>query len=319
MYREMRERVFFVVVLSLPVFALAKGPATNAASFLTIGFGSRAQSLGNAFVALADDASSTYFNPAGLAQTTYKPFATREIQASRSSWFQGINIDQLAIANLGSSALSWGFLTTSLRVGDLEQRTTETEKPDGFFTAEDRSLGLSLAWRPSANPLALGVTTKFIQQRIASAQGESMALDLGAQLPFRYGEQNFSLGFALRNLGPKLRLGSSGAPLPLSYHLGFAHRGLMNQVLEVTRQQNGTTNVSLGTEYWFLGVFGIRGGYNYARGQSPESDKILGLSFQPGITGGFGFKVMNAFGIDYAFVPFGDLGFAHRFTMNYRF
>lgn len=42
---------------------------TNAASFLKIGAGAKAISLGGAFVAVADDASAGYWNPAGLCKS----------------------------------------------------------------------------------------------------------------------------------------------------------------------------------------------------------------------------------------------------------
>ena len=42
---------------------------TTAAPMLKVGIG-RATGMGDAFVAVADDASSAYWNPAGLAQLT---------------------------------------------------------------------------------------------------------------------------------------------------------------------------------------------------------------------------------------------------------
>ena len=40
---------------------------TTSANFLEIGTSSRAVSMGEAFVSLADDVNSAYWNPAGLA------------------------------------------------------------------------------------------------------------------------------------------------------------------------------------------------------------------------------------------------------------
>ncbi|MBI2069826.1 MAG: PorV/PorQ family protein [Elusimicrobia bacterium] len=299
---------------------LAKGPGTTAAPFLTISFGSRAQALGNSFVALADDASSAYFNPAGLAQAQSHKSSWRELQASRSAWFQGIEINQMALASFHPDRISWGLSLTGLEVEDLERRTTESEKPDGYFRAEDHAFGLSLARRMGDGPIALGLTSKIVQQRIASAQGHSFGLDAGAQVKFKAFRQPFSAGFAVRNLGPQLHLGREAFPLPLSYHFGIAYRGLVNQVMELSVSPRGRTDISLGTEYWFLGVFGIRGGYLHSnRSSSGEENSFAGFSFKQGVTGGFGFKVMNFFSADYAFVPFGDLGYAQRFTMSYKF
>ena len=43
---------------------------TTTANFLEIGVGSRATSMGDAYVAVANDVSSIYWNPAGLAHVT---------------------------------------------------------------------------------------------------------------------------------------------------------------------------------------------------------------------------------------------------------
>ena len=45
----------------------AHGAQSSAAQFLKLGFGARALGMGESFVAVADDISSVYYNPAGLA------------------------------------------------------------------------------------------------------------------------------------------------------------------------------------------------------------------------------------------------------------
>ncbi len=318
----MRGREFFwlLIFLLLPLLPIwATGPGTHAAPFLTIGFGSRAQGLGNSFVAIADDASSIYFNPAGLVGIGNTLKLKHELEVSRSSWLQDISINQLAFAQSKAGATSWGLAITNLGVENLEQRTAETDKPEGTFRAEDLSISFALARRLGHSPLSLGLTTKIIQQRIANYQGQAYALDLGSQMKFRMFRQPFAVGFSLRNLGSKLRLGNEAYPLPLSYHLGLAYQGLINQVFEVSFNENGLQNASFGSEYWFLGVFGIRGGYLANARNTSTSNIVGGIPFRPGFTGGFGFRVANALGIDYAFVPFGDLGFAQRLTLGYRF
>ncbi|MFA6439483.1 MAG: hypothetical protein WCX28_09260, partial [Bacteriovoracaceae bacterium] len=45
---------------------------TTSASFLSISQGTRATAMGGAFVAVADDQNSLYWNPAGLADARYQ-------------------------------------------------------------------------------------------------------------------------------------------------------------------------------------------------------------------------------------------------------
>src|SRR5438445_11477059 len=44
------------------------GAGTSSAQFLKMGAGARAAAMGDAFSAVADDVTATYWNPAGLAQ-----------------------------------------------------------------------------------------------------------------------------------------------------------------------------------------------------------------------------------------------------------
>ena len=55
------------LIAVLPALAFAKGPSTSAATYLNLGFGARPLAVGEAYVALADDASALHYNPAGLA------------------------------------------------------------------------------------------------------------------------------------------------------------------------------------------------------------------------------------------------------------
>jgi len=56
------------LLLLAPLRALADSPATSTSSWLNQGAGARAQGMGNAFIAVADDATAGYWNPAGLTR-----------------------------------------------------------------------------------------------------------------------------------------------------------------------------------------------------------------------------------------------------------
>ena len=55
-----------LISVSSSMFAIDK-TGTTAAKFLTIGIGSRPSGFGNAFVAIADDPTAMYWNPAGIS------------------------------------------------------------------------------------------------------------------------------------------------------------------------------------------------------------------------------------------------------------
>lgn len=57
-----------IVVIMLPVFAVAQTQAPLERELMFRGGGAKAAGLGGAFIGVADDASASYWNPAGLAQ-----------------------------------------------------------------------------------------------------------------------------------------------------------------------------------------------------------------------------------------------------------
>src|SRR5580765_949262 len=88
------------IALAAVVLAAAAAPAyaqfklgeqragTSSGSFLKIGVGARAVALGESFVAVANDPSTIYWNPAGLAS-----LQRQEIQFSHAGWPADINYE----------------------------------------------------------------------------------------------------------------------------------------------------------------------------------------------------------------------------------
>src|SRR4030067_1016458 len=64
----------------------------STAQFLKIGVGGRASALGDAFVAISNDASALYWNPAGLVQ-----FQDNQVMFSHNSWVVDINHEFLGV------------------------------------------------------------------------------------------------------------------------------------------------------------------------------------------------------------------------------
>ena len=97
---------------------------TSAGQFLKIGVGSRAIGLGGAFTAIADDASSLYWNPSGIANNK-----TLSIFVDHYDWILDIEMDFIGfIIPLGSGG-NLGISTNYLHMGEME--VTSTKNPEG--------------------------------------------------------------------------------------------------------------------------------------------------------------------------------------------
>src|SRR5512146_2945577 len=71
----------------LPVLG-AQRAGTASMEFLKIGVGARASGMGESFVAMANDASALFWNPAGIAQ-----FKDNEVIAAHANWLVDIKHD----------------------------------------------------------------------------------------------------------------------------------------------------------------------------------------------------------------------------------
>src|SRR5437773_4331058 len=65
---------------------------TSSGTFLRIGVGARAEAMGETFVAVANDPSAIYWNPAGLAS-----LQRNEASESHVDWPADIHYDHLAL------------------------------------------------------------------------------------------------------------------------------------------------------------------------------------------------------------------------------
>src|SRR5439155_12033475 len=87
---------------------------TSSGSFLRIGVGARATGIGESFVAVANDPSAIYWNPAGLAS-----LQRSELLLSHVDWPAEIRYEHAAwvvpVRRLGGSlALQFGALTSEI-------------------------------------------------------------------------------------------------------------------------------------------------------------------------------------------------------------
>ena len=88
-------KIITLLICSTILTATNDNVATSVAHFLKIGVGGRAEAMGGAFTAQADDASSLYWNPAGLAV-----MASPQVMFSQTNWITDINHVSLALPGL---------------------------------------------------------------------------------------------------------------------------------------------------------------------------------------------------------------------------
>ena len=146
--RRSRKAAAMVACVSV---GLGLGPAhatpesRAAVLFLLIEPTARAQAMGGAFTAVADDAAALYYNPAGLSQMDYGAF-----DHGSEDWLPGLAHGlSFSHTGLAISLRKWGTIGIAKTVLDLGEQTRTGERGEvlGTFASKDEAVALSYGVR----------------------------------------------------------------------------------------------------------------------------------------------------------------------------
>ncbi len=276
---------------------------TEGAAFLDIPVGAGPAALGSAYTALARDAYAPIYNPAGLGHVN-----APELSAQHLSYLESINYEFGSfVMPLQHDRSSLGVSVQYLGSGDITGTNPDgTAAPD--FTAHYGAYSLAYGQKLS-DRLALGLTGKIVEAKIADVSAMAYAADLGAL--YRANDK-LDLAATVTNLGNKLTFSSQGDSLPMALHLGGAYE--INNHLKSTAEgvysKTGLLSGRFGTEWRPLETISIRAGY--------KTETTKELSALAGLTVGMGLHVLGQ-EFAYAWLPYGDLGDTQYFSMLLRF
>jgi hypothetical protein len=222
---------------------------------------------------------------------------------------------------------------------DKMEVTTE-DQPNGtgdLFDAADLMVGLTYARKLTDN-FSVGVTAKYVNQRIWNETASGWAFDVGTQ--YRIGFRDLTLAMSLTNFGPDMsydgrdldfkydkyatvpgsrltpsRLAPEEYPLPLHFQVGLAMTAVKSDdftlllAVDVAHPNDNAERLNTGAEIAFLDYFRLRGGYRF--GYDQESSTF---------GGGVAIPVGDARLIfDYAYAVYSLLPSVNRFTVAMTF
>ena len=341
----MKSIISTIIVLILSTSLFSQGfisdvskRGTTAAPFLSIGQGARATGMGSAFVAVSDDASALFWNPAGIAKTKGVGFMVDHTQ-----WIADIDYNFMALAyNLGD----FGVIGMSFTISDIdEMNVTTVENPEGTgekFGVTDAAF--SLAWAIQlTDKFAIGFNPKFVYQSIWKMTATALAIDMGVQYitPF----DGMVLAMCISNFGTRMKLEGNSAliiydpdknstgnngnipaylqtdtwDLPLNFRVGVSYEPIKmdnNRLLvsvDALHQSDNYENVNVGAEYTFSDFISLRGGYKSLFLQDSEESFSLGFGLKQLVLGNVSIL------LDYAYQDFGRLSDIQKFTVAINF
>lgn len=310
---------------------------TTAATFLSISQGARAAGMGSAFVAVADDPSALYWNPAGIASVG------NGVLFDHTAWFADIGYNFIAgsvsLGNLGNLGLS----LTSSSIGDMA--VTTVTQPDGtgeVFNMSQVAFSIGYAIRLTDN-FAIGFNPKFVYERIWKMSSNSFALDVGVKYTTPF--EGIVLGMSIANFGQKMHMtgqnaiilydsdplntGNNGRipaevatgdwSLPLTFRFGVAYQPKLGErnkftlAVDALHPSDDYESVNVGGEYSFDDFVFFRGGYKSLFLKDSEESFSLGFGVKQHLVGNLTLLA------DYCYVKFGRLDNIQKITVGMGF
>ena len=308
--------LFFLILAVSPVsFA-----GVDAMPHLRLGAGARSIGMGGAFTAIADDATATVWNPAGLgsAADLSLNFSTQQLDLDRSHNF-------IAVTKSLGSAGSIGLAVTNAGVSGIQQYDTN-ERYGGTFNYSANAY--SLSYGIGFGSFGIGLTGRMLADNFGAEGVESQSgfggVDVGLMghaLHIDVGEEKvptFHYGVAAKYLGAAL--GEDTVPMVIS--VGAAYNLYVGNVVtfaadleqEMVNLDESATGLRLGTEYTIVTykstALAIRGGIKASR----DTQNLFG---------GFGVNI-GGLQIDYAIqdgmaTEINGVGSTHFASLSYRF
>jgi tetratricopeptide (TPR) repeat protein len=297
-----------VSILSFNVRAHAGG---EPGGFLQWGAGARSLGMGRAFLAVSDDASATYWNPAAMVQLERKELMGLQAQLAGQT-----NFTFLSYVSPGSKSSAWGFNMTNLTSAGFDKvavtldPSAPADSPNyltvekvGSFQVAQQAMTFAYG-KQVTNKLSAGLSLKRITNTIDTFSQSFSAVDASV---FSKVNENYRIGFAVRNAISQAPANSNDR-LPLTIRFGQAY-SMMNKRLTLAADLNSSKfsgfGWNVGTEYWLTRKTAFRMGIESRDGAIAET------------SAGLGFNLTN-FNLDLA-VGLSELGMSQRFSLSWKF
>lgn len=339
------KKILLISFIPLIAFSFSK-VATTSAAFLKIGVG-RATGMGDAFVAIADDASATYWNPSGLGW-----LKERELLTNHVDWIGDINHNFIAFALPLKGIGTFGFDFTAVTMGRFEETkldnpATPIREDEGtgvYFGAADIAVGISFG-RLITDKLSFGLTVKAIHQGIWDMAAQGAAVSVG--LLYDTGYRGLRLGTVIANFGPEISYSgrqlqfieydtlrtdmplpaefqTTPCPLPNIFRFGVAYNLIQGEnntltiATDLVHPSDINETFNIGAEYNRNNNFFLRCGYIF----NTDLDYAKDLGWDVGISAGAGVVFTISPGwlkmqMDYAYRHLGRLGPSHRAILSF--
>jgi hypothetical protein len=304
----------------IPAFGEARS-GTSGFQFTKIGADARSAGMGFSNMAVANDASSFYWNPALAAEAERSEF-----MLSHTQYFADISMEYASYLHRAGSFAIGGSLQY-LNSGDMKETTEFMPFGTGrTFRTVHLSAGLTVSQKLT-DLFSYGITVRYLMERIEEVELQTPAFDFG--FFYRVGDTGLKFSVALNNFGfdaspsgETVRTTLNGdvvedtfedVSLPTRFIIATAYDVWQTDTFsavitgQITNPSDNAEQFSMGTELGYMQQFFLRTGYQFGY------DEIRFPSFGAGVK----LPVMSQLiAADYSFSPYDRLGNLHRIGLR---
>ena len=284
-----------------------------------------------------------FWNPAGIALKEQ----TAQAAFTYNNWIGGLSQEAAAVsynwADIGTIGVGFQMFGINGIQADRDNSSGGLTDPKILENAIDNVQSSTYDYqdllvqatysRYITDYLSLGVSFKYIHEKIDDQGASAYAFDLGTV--YNIGLLGWSVGARVNNLGSDMKFYDFGSPIPLTFSIGTSMSPVDGGVtrwllaLDIVKPQDGTQYYYAGTELGFNKTFFVRAGwkFNYSWFGLSGSGIDAGATYRPPIQtslerGSFGAGVRIPFdtyvvNVDYAYTVFSALQDVHRFTISF--
>ena len=299
--------LFIILLLNTSIFS------QNTYDFLRLDLSARAAALGGTFVSNTDDPNVIFYNPAGLKMLTGShisfSFLKYLLDINFASITYSTEFENIGRVAAGIKYVNYGSFTGADEFGNItgSYGAGEADFVVGYSNIIDQNF-------------YYGVNAKFIYSSIADRSSSALALDLG--LNYNVPAQEFSVGFAILNVGTQLSYYySTRENLPLDVTIGVSKKLTylpLRLSLDFHRLNDDQSDFishlrafTIGAEFTLSKVLRLRLGYDNEKRQDLTIGTLAGIA---GFSAGLG-AVIKGYSFDYGFSSLGAIGALHRISI----
>ncbi|MDD4309421.1 MAG: PorV/PorQ family protein [Candidatus Cloacimonetes bacterium] len=333
--------ISLITLLILP--CLLSGISQGALLFLTFEPGARANAMGRAYSAVADDAYAMWWNPGATAFNKKTQLAGTHIP-----WMAGSGIEDMFYEYLGWNQYFYGIGNLNAHIiwmdAGTQTQTDSNNNVTGDFHSFDVAGVGGYSYELVPGKIGVGGNFKLIYSYLAPSttltesvgSAFSFGFDLGAKF-LDVGQPGLDFAVVLQHIGPDVTFvdKEQADPAPMTFRLATAYTVFdnpMNKMLVTAEASKILANedpvwqrivtgfghfdetiYGAGAEYTYLQLISLRGGY-YA----DTAGEVEGPSFGLGVQ----YKFDNRYKLsaDFAMVPGGGLvDYNKIFSLGFEF